>query len=58
MVNVQPLPILNIFVLHVGQVPEIAGLPFFMVTALAPLISLLLLHLTQYPIVIVHTDRR
>jgi len=44
---VQPLPILNILVLHVGQVPEIAGLPFFIVTGLAPEISLLLRHFTQ-----------
>ena len=48
---VQPLPMLNILVLHVGQVPEIAGLPFFIVTGLAPEISLLLRHFTQYPVV-------
>ncbi len=52
MVNVQPLPILNIFVLHVGQVPEIAGLPFFMVTGFGFFISLFVLHFTQYPVVI------
>jgi len=42
-----PAPILNIFVPHVGQVPSVAGLPFFIVTDLAPLISRRVLHLTQ-----------
>jgi hypothetical protein len=41
------LPILNIFVLHTGQDPWVAGRPFFMVMALAPFISLLVRHLTQ-----------
>jgi len=45
------LPILNIFVLHVGQVPFTAGLPFLRVVGVAPWISLLLRHFTQYPIV-------
>ncbi len=40
-------------VLHVGQVPLIAGLPFFMVYGPAPWISRLSRHLTQYPIVII-----
>ncbi len=39
-------------VLHFGHVPFNAGLPFFMVYGLAPLMSLLSRHLTQYPIVI------
>jgi hypothetical protein len=42
------LPILKTFVLQVGQVPEVAGLPFFMVMALAFLISFLARHFTQY----------
>ena len=35
--------------LHVGQEPFVAGLPFLRVTAVAPAISLFVLHLTQYP---------
>ena len=41
------LPILNIEMPHVGHVPFVAGLPFFMVTAWVPFISLLSLHFTQ-----------
>jgi len=41
------LPIRNILVLHVGQVPFVAGLPFFRVTADVPFISLFVLHFTQ-----------
>ena len=48
-----PLPILKMAVLHAGQVPLIAGLPFFMVYGLGPLMSLLSRHFTQYPIVII-----
>jgi len=33
-------------------VPFVAGLPFFMVTDFGFFISLLVLHLTQYPVVI------
>ena len=44
----QPLPILNILVPHVGQTPCVAGLPFFMVMALASFISLLARHFIQY----------
>ena len=40
-------------VLQVGQVPLIAGLPFFMVYGFAPPISRLSRHFTQYPIVII-----
>jgi len=40
-------------VLHVGHVPLIAGLPFFMVYGAGPPISRLSLHFTQYPIVII-----
>ena len=50
--EIYPLPILKMAVLHVGQVPLIAGLPFFMVYGLAPSMSRLSRHLTQYPIVI------
>jgi hypothetical protein len=39
-------------VLHVGHVPLIAGLPFFMVYGAGLPISRLSLHFTQYPIVI------
>ena len=46
-------PILNILVLQVGHSPLVAGFPFFNVTAFVFFISLLLLHLTQYPVVIV-----
>jgi len=42
------LPILNIFVPHVEQVPVVAGLPFFIVIAVGVSISFLALHLTQY----------
>ena len=45
-------------VLQVGQVPLIAGLPFFMVYGPAPWISRLSRHLTQYPIVIIALDSR
>lgn len=41
-------PILNIFVPQWEQVPEVAGLPFFMVTAVGSFISFFALHLTQY----------
>jgi len=41
------LPILNIEMPHVGHVPFVAGLPFFMVTAWVLFISLLSLHFTQ-----------
>ena len=43
------LPIRNILVPQAGQVPWVAGLPFFMVMLLAFLISFLVRHLTQYP---------
>ncbi len=46
-------PILNILVLQVGHVPFVAGFPFFNVTAVVFCISLLLLHFTQYPVVMV-----
>ena len=41
-------PILNIFVPQVSQVPVVAGLPFFMVIAVASFISFFALHFTQY----------
>lgn len=40
--------ILKTFVPHFEHVPVTAGLPFFIVTSLASLISVLALHLTQY----------
>ena len=43
-----PAPILNIFVLHTGHVPCVAGLPFFIVTFFSSFIVLLVRHFTQY----------
>jgi hypothetical protein len=43
----QHLPILNILVPQVGHIPEVAGLLFFMVMALAFFISFLARHFTQ-----------
>ena len=43
-------PILKIFVPHTGQVPCVAGRPFFIVIAFASLISREALHFTQYPV--------
>jgi hypothetical protein len=51
--NFQLLPILNIFVPQVGQTPWVAGLPFFIVMALASFISFLVRHLTQYACMVV-----
>jgi len=48
----QPFPILYIFVPQVGQMPFVAGLPFFIVTDFGFFISFFFLHLTQYPVVI------
>jgi hypothetical protein len=42
------LPILNIFVPQVEQVPVVAGLPFFIVVDVGFLISFFALHFTQY----------
>jgi hypothetical protein len=42
------LPILNILVPQVVQMPWVAGLPFFIVTFFSSFISLFDLHLTQY----------
>jgi hypothetical protein len=41
------LPILNILVPQVEQVPVVAGLPFFMVIAVGFFISFFALHFTQ-----------
>jgi hypothetical protein len=41
-------PILNILVLHTGQVPSVAGRPFFMVIGFASVISRDVLHFMQY----------
>ena len=41
-------PILNTLVPQVEHVPEVAGLPFFMVMAVGFKISFFALHLTQY----------
>jgi len=40
-------PILNILVLHTGQLPSVAGRPFFIVTGLAFVISRVALHFMQ-----------
>lgn len=40
-------PILNILVLHTGQVPSVAGRPFFIVIGLAFMISRVALHFMQ-----------
>jgi len=40
-------PILNILVLHTGQVPSVAGRPFFIVICFASLISRWVLHFMQ-----------
>ena len=42
-----PLPILNILVPHTGQVPRVAGLPFFIVICSVSFIVLLCLHFMQ-----------
>ena len=42
--------------LQTGQTPCVAGLPFFIVIALASFISRLALHLTQYPSAILSTS--
>ena len=47
-VGYEDVPILNSLVLHTPQVPCVAGLPFFKVTAAAFWISFLDLHLKQY----------
>jgi len=57
MLFVLPYPILYIFVLQVGQVPFVAGLPFFMVTDFGFFISLLVLHFTQYPVVMTNNPK-
>jgi len=41
-------PIRNTLVPHTGQIPLVAGLPFFMVILVGFLISTLALHFTQY----------
>jgi hypothetical protein len=40
-------PILNILVLHTGQVPWVAGRPFFMVIGFASVMSRDVLHFMQ-----------
>jgi ABC-type polysaccharide/polyol phosphate export permease len=45
-------PIRNILVPHFGQVPLVAFLPFFNLTAIGLLISFFALHLTQYPVIL------
>jgi len=41
------MPILNILVPHTGQVPSVAGRPFFIVIGLAFVISRVALHFMQ-----------
>lgn len=43
-----PLPIRYILVLHTGQLPVVAGLPFFIVVGVASRISRFSLHFRQY----------
>ena len=45
------LPILNMVVPQVPQVPRVAGRPFFIVTSSALWISLVSLHFMQYPVI-------
>lgn len=45
----EALPILNILVPHTGQIPWVAGRPFFIVMASVSFISRDDLHFTQYP---------
>src|SRR5207237_7255411 len=51
-------PILKIFVPHTGQVPCVAGRPFFIVICFASLISREALHFTQYPVATGHLHAR
>ena len=51
-------PILKIFVPHTGQMPCVAGRPFFIVIAFASLISREALHFTQYPVATGHLHAR
>jgi hypothetical protein len=46
-VDFDQAPIRNIFVPHTGQVPSVAGFPFFMVILFSFRISRFALHLTQ-----------
>ena len=51
-------PIRKTLVPHSGQVPLTAGRPFFNVTSLGSLISLFVLHFTQYAVVILIFDKQ
>jgi len=42
---------------HSGQVPFMAGLPFFRVVSFGSLISLFVLHFTQYAVAILTLDK-
>lgn len=44
---VAPPPILNIFVPHTGQMPCVAGLPFFIVICFSSFISRFVRHFRQ-----------
>jgi len=48
-IGIVTIAILNILVPQVGQTPWVAGLPFFMVIALAFFISFLARHFTHKP---------
>ena len=50
-------PILKIFVPQTGQVPWVAGRPFFIVICFGSLISREALHFTQYPLATGHLQR-
>jgi hypothetical protein len=45
--GVQAFPILNILVLQTGQLPSVAGFPFFIVMGFGSFISRFTLHLRQ-----------
>ena len=51
-------PILKILVPQTGQMPWVAGRPFFIVIAFGSLISREALHLTQYPVATGHLHAR
>ena len=49
---------MKIFVPHTGQMPWVAGRPFFIVIAFGSLISREALHFTQYPVATGHLHAR
>jgi len=51
--EIYPVPILKTLIPHFGQVPFIAGRPFFILISSGSLISLFALHFTQYAVTII-----